>query len=140
MISDSGRTASVWMTEEVPSFPVLEHDIETDVCVIGAGIVGLTTAYLLVQDDKSVVVLDDGPVAGGATGRTSAHLSTALDDHYYEIERLHGTDGARLAAQSHKVAIDTIESIISSENIDCDFSRVDGYLFAAPDRPQHELE
>ena len=140
MITDSGRTASVWMKEKVPSFPALKHDIEADVCVIGAGIVGLTSAYLLLQAGKSVIVLDDGPIAGGASGRTSAHLSTALDDRYYEIERLHGADGARLAAQSHKAAIDTIESIISSENIDCDFARVDGYLFAAPERSKHELQ
>lgn len=140
MITDSGRTASIWMMDEVPSFPVLKHDMQVDVCVIGAGIVGLTCAYLLLQAGKSVVVLDDGPIAGGASGRTSAHLSSALDDRYYEIERLHGSDGARLAAQSHKAAIDTIESIISSGNIDCDFERVDGYLFAAPDRSKHELD
>ena len=140
MITDSGRTASIWMAEKVPSFPVLEQDIESDVCVIGAGIVGLTTAYLLVQAGKSVIVLDDGPIAGGASGRTTAHLSAALDDRFYEIEQLHGMDGARLAAQSHKTAIDTIESIVSRENIDCDFLRVDGYLFAAPERFPRELE
>jgi glycine/D-amino acid oxidase-like deaminating enzyme/nitrite reductase/ring-hydroxylating ferredoxin subunit len=102
------------------------------VCVIGAGIAGLTTAYMLAREGKSVVVLDDGPVAGGETGRTTAHLSNAIDDRYMEIERLHGGRGARIAAGSHTRAIDAIEHIVAEETIDCDFLRVSGYLFLPP--------
>jgi monoamine oxidase len=62
----SGATASVWMvTAEIPSRPALTKDISADICVVGAGIAGLTTAYLLAQEGRSVVVLDDGPIAGG---------------------------------------------------------------------------
>ena len=53
----------------------------------GAGIAGMTTAYLLGREGKSVVVLDDGPIGGGMTGRTTAHLVNALDDRYFELER-----------------------------------------------------
>ena len=96
------------------------------------GIAGITTAYCLAREGKSVVVLDDGLIGGGETSRTTAHLSNAMDDRYFEIERLHGQEGARLCAESHTTAIDRIESIVAEEAIDCDFERVDGYLFLHP--------
>jgi glycine/D-amino acid oxidase-like deaminating enzyme/nitrite reductase/ring-hydroxylating ferredoxin subunit len=130
---ESGRTISLWMaTGEVPSSSRLRGDLTVDVCVVGAGISGLTTAYLLARAGRSVAVLDDGDIAGGETARTTAHLSNALDDRYIELERLHGEEGARLAAESHTAAIDRIESIANEEGIDCDFSRLDGYLFVPP--------
>ena len=130
--SDSGSTTSAWMaTADVPEFPPLSSDAECDVCIVGAGIAGLTTAYTLARAGKSVIVLDDGPVGGGETGRTTAHLTWALDDYYAEIEKMHGDDGARVAAESHKTAVDRIEAIVREERIDCDFERLDGYWFAA---------
>ena len=126
-------TKSIWMeTAQVGRHQSLAKDVKADVCVIGAGIAGMTTAYLLACEGKAVVVLDDGPVAGGQTERTSAHLSNAIDDRFTEIEKIHGVDGSRLAAESHSAAIDRIESIAKAEGIDCDFRRVDGYLFLAP--------
>jgi glycine/D-amino acid oxidase-like deaminating enzyme/nitrite reductase/ring-hydroxylating ferredoxin subunit len=77
-------------------------------------------------------VLDDGPIGGGMTGRTTAHLVTALDDRYFELEKLHGEKGARLAAQSHAASIDQVETIVREEKIDCEFERLDGYLFVPP--------
>jgi len=125
MKKGSGATASVWMDSgELTSGPALTRDISADVCVVGAGIAGLTTAYLLGQEGKSVVVLDDGPNAGGETSRTTAHLVNALDDRYFEIEWLHGEKGAMLAAESHSAAIDRIEAIIEKEKIECDFERL----------------
>ncbi len=126
----AGQSVSVWMaTTTLPTFPALTANEHTSVCVVGAGIVGLTTAYLLGRAGKSVVVVDDGPIVSGETERTTAHLCTALDDRYFELERLHGAQGAQLAAQSHAAAIDAMEFIVGEESIDCDFERVDGYLF-----------
>jgi glycine/D-amino acid oxidase-like deaminating enzyme len=104
------------------------------------GIAGLTTAYLLAREGKSVIVLDDGPIGGGATGRTTAHLVTALDDRYFELERLHGPKGAELAAQSHSAAIDRIEAIVAHEGIACAFERLDGYLFVPPSDSTNVLD
>ncbi len=130
MHSDSGHTTSVWMdTTEVPQFQSLSQDLRSNVCVVGAGIAGLTTAYLLARAGRAVVVIDDGPIGGGETSRTTAHLTAALDDRYFNIERMHGEEGARLAAESHMSAIHRIETIASMEDIDCDFERVEGYLF-----------
>ena len=114
MRSDSGETTSIWMAtaKEIPSDGRLLTDIRADVCIVGAGIAGLTTAYLLALEGKRVVVLDDGPIGGGMTGRTTAHLVNALDDRYYDLEQLHGERGARLAAASHSAAVDRIEAIV----------------------------
>ena len=116
----SGDTLSVWAAtaDTIPASP-LSKDTSTDVCIIGAGIAGLTTAYLLAREGKSVVVLDDGPIGGGMTARTTAHLTNALDDRFYELERLFGEEGSRLAAQSHTAAIDRVEAIVAQEKFDC---------------------
>lgn len=133
MNTHAGISTSVWMqTIQLPRFDVLNGPKKADVCVVGAGLSGLTTAYLLSKAGKSVVVLDDGPIFSGETERTTAHLVTALDDRYFELEKLHHPEGARLAAESHAAAINTIERITREEKIDCDFARVDGYLFNAP--------
>src|SRR5438270_2930535 len=137
----SGTTTSVWMaTAIVPSEKTLGQDTKTDVCIIGAGIAGLTTAYLLTRAGRSVVVLDDGPTGGGMTARTTAHLTNALDDRFYELERLFGEKGSRLAAESHTAAIDKVEEIVNAEQIACEFERLDGYLFLHPQGTKQVLE
>lgn len=137
----SRHTSSVWMKwSDLPVRTPLDEDIKTDVCVVGAGIAGLSAAYMLAQAGKSVVVLDDGPIGGGETNRTTAHLASAIDDRYFNIERWHGQRGAQLAAESHARAISVIEHIITREGIDCDFSRLDGYLFAPPGVEMKDLE
>lgn len=118
----------------------LAKNVTSDVCVVGAGIAGLSTAYLLALEGKSVTVLDKGPVGGGESLFTTAHLSTAIDDHYTEIVRLHGEEGAQRAAESHSAAINCIEQVSTVENINCDFLRVDGFLFLAPGQNPELLE
>ena len=141
MRSDSGHTTSVWMaTTEVPQFQPLSQDLRTNVCVVGAGIAGMTTAYLLARAGRAVVLIDDGPIGGGETGRTTAHLTAALDDRYYNIAKVHGEEGARMAAESHMSAIHRIETIASMEDIDCEFERVEGYLFLGGDTQRKDLE
>lgn len=127
-------------TSQPLEFPPLDRDTQTDVCIVGAGIAGLSTAYFLVRSGRRVIVLDHGPVGYGETARTTAHLSNALDDRYYELERYFGANGARAAAHSHSVAIDHIETITSRESIDCGFTRLDGYLFLPPGESISELE
>jgi glycine/D-amino acid oxidase-like deaminating enzyme/nitrite reductase/ring-hydroxylating ferredoxin subunit len=141
MNNDSGASISIWMaSEEIPRRGPLTGDMSTDVCVVGAGIAGLTTAYLLSRAGKRVIVIDDGPIGGGETGRTTAHATNALDDRYYELERLHGEKGARLAAESHTAAINRIEAIVRQEKINCEFERLDGYLFNPPGESIENLE
>jgi glycine/D-amino acid oxidase-like deaminating enzyme/nitrite reductase/ring-hydroxylating ferredoxin subunit len=83
-----------------------------------------------------VAVLDDGPLVSGMTRMTTGHLTNALDDRYFELEKLHGAEAMRIAADSHSAAIERIDEIVRQEGIDCDFSRLDGYLFLAEgDKP-----
>ena len=133
MKTDNGRTVSVWMaTADTPAESRLATDETCDVCVIGAGIAGLTTAYLLSREGKKVILLDDGPTAGGETSRTTAHLVYYNDDGMSVVEKLHGTDGLRIATESHRAAVDKIEAIARQAEIACDFYRVSGYLFVTP--------
>ena len=130
MTDSSGARDSIWVkTADVPQRSALSGDANTDVCIVGGGISGLSTAYLLACAGKSVIVLEDGEIGSGETGRTTAHLVNVLDDRYSEIERLHGEEGSRRAAESHTKAVDQIEAIVREEKIDCDFLRLDGYLF-----------
>lgn len=128
MKPEDGLTQSIW-SDTKPAMPEAPWAGEADVIVIGAGIAGLTTAYLLAGEGKSVTLIDEGPVGRGQTERTSAHLASILDDRFVEVEKLHDTDTARLAHDSHAGAIMTIERIAMDEKIDCAFKRVDAYLF-----------
>ena len=129
----SGKTTSVWLetTPRIETGP-LRADARADVCVVGAGIAGMTTAYLLAREGRTVVVLDDGPVGGGETGRTTAHLVSFVDDGFERLEGLHGEEGARLVARSHAAAVDRIEEVVAREAIPCGFERLDGWLFLRP--------
>jgi glycine/D-amino acid oxidase-like deaminating enzyme/nitrite reductase/ring-hydroxylating ferredoxin subunit len=118
----------------------LRENTQADVCIVGAGIAGMTTAYLLAREGQKVVVLEASDLGDSETGRTTAHLSNALDDRYSNLERVFGREGARRAAGSHTAAIDRIETIARDEHLDCDFARVDGFLFVPPGESLTVLE
>lgn len=135
------KSTSLWLDTAHPERePPLTRDTEAEVCVIGAGIAGLTTAYLLSKAGRDVVLIDDGPPGCGQTGVTTAHLSAVIDDRYTEMIRLHGVDGARIACDSHRSAIARIESICHQERIDADLRRVSGYLFLSPGHDERLLD
>jgi glycine/D-amino acid oxidase-like deaminating enzyme/nitrite reductase/ring-hydroxylating ferredoxin subunit len=134
-------TTSIWhATTKVPEYPKLTRSTSTDVCVVGAGIAGLSVAYHLAREGKKVIVLDDGPIGGGESGRTTAHLVDAMDDRCEWLERIHGPEGSRLVTQSHGAAINRIQQIVNLEHIDCDFERLDGYLMSRNPGEREELE
>src|SRR5436190_2883125 len=132
------RHESVWSaTAQLPECGPLEENVHVDVCVIGGGIAGLSTAYHLAKAGKLVAVLDDGPLVSGMTRMTTGHLTNMLDDRYFELQKLHGEEAIRVAADSHTAAIERIDEIVREESIDCDFTRLDGYLFLAEgDKPE----
>ena len=138
--SAQGGTTSLWMaTAASPDFAPLREDVRADACVIGAGIAGLSTAYRLAAEGRSVVVLEERDLCGGQTARTTGHLCNALDDRFFDLADLFGEDGARLAAQSHAAAVDAIEATCRSEAIACDFARVDGYLVQGDGDPRTDV-
>lgn len=129
----SGTTVPIWYADAPTAHEPAEFQTQhADACVVGAGIAGLTTAYLLARAGRRVVVIDEKPVGGGESGRTSAHLASAIDDRFQHIERLHGQAACRLHYESHAAAINLIERIQHEEHVACDFARVNGYLFLDP--------
>jgi glycine/D-amino acid oxidase-like deaminating enzyme/nitrite reductase/ring-hydroxylating ferredoxin subunit len=135
------KSTSLWLdTADTVATEPLARDATADVCVVGAGIAGLTTAYLLAREGRTVIVIDAGHVGHGQTAVTTAHLSYVIDDTFKEMLRLHGPDGARLARDSHARAIDRIETICNEEHIDCRFERLDGFLFLGRNGKVEELD
>ena len=101
------QNESIWSaTAKMPICRRLAADVEVDVCVVGAGIAGLTTAYLLGKEGKSVAVLDDGGLVSGMTQVTTAHLMGAIDDRFFNIEWWHGerrrSTGGREPCAGHR--------------------------------------
>src|ERR1043166_8706785 len=116
----SGSNISVWTNTFPPIyFSPLRENLETDVVVVGGGIAGVSIAYRLSELNRKVILVEDGYIGSGETGRTTAHLVTALDDRYEKLERLFGEEGARLAFESNKAAIDFVERAILKEKIAC---------------------
>lgn len=137
----SGRHHSYWNDSQPPlEYQTLQNDIITEVLVIGGGLAGLTTAYCLSKSGRRVVLLEDGCLGSGETGRTTAQITYALDDRYYDLEKIFGTDKATLAAQSHKQALEWIAETVQNERIDCNFRHVEGYLFTDPTDKEENLD
>jgi glycine/D-amino acid oxidase-like deaminating enzyme/nitrite reductase/ring-hydroxylating ferredoxin subunit len=138
----SGSNEPFWFSKQnlALSFDKLTKDASTDVLVIGGGISGLTTAYCLAKKGRKVILVEDGHLGSGETGRTTAHITCALDDRYFEIEKTFCTKTSELAANSHMAAIEFIEHTVRLNNINCNFKRVDGYLFLHPEDKAETLE
>src|SRR5437588_9808637 len=134
------HTRSIWMDVGVANVAPLAGLERADLVVVGSGIAGLSVAYELAGRGRSVIVLDRGRIGSGMTARTTAHLVSALDDLYTKLTSARGRDVARLVYQSQAAAINRVEAIQASERIECDFCRLDGYLFQAPPTPFSELD
>lgn len=130
---DLELSRSLW-TATAPDIEAaaLDADLETDIVVVGGGIAGLSVAYELTKAGRNVVVIDRGKIGRGMTARTSAHLTSEIDDYYSAYTKLRGIEEARAYYASQSAAIDRIEEIARIEQIECDFSRIDGYLFHTP--------
>src|SRR5712675_577394 len=130
--STDRRSRSLWMDIDVaPHARPLKGDQACDVVVIGSGIAGISTACELAIEGQRVMVVDRGKIAGGITARTSAHLAPICDDLTSAMIGLRGQEASRLFYESQAAAVDRIEEIQEREEIDCDFRRLDGYLFQA---------
>lgn len=127
------QSRSVWMDVDVaPDARPLSESARADVAVVGAGIAGLSLAYELSLRGHSVLVLDRGPIAGGMTARTTAHLAPICDDSLASLLSMRGPELARGFQASQSAAVDRIETIQRELAIDCEFRRLDGILFLAP--------
>ena len=123
----------LWHEVSLPSFPALDRDVTADVVVVGAGITGITAAYLLKESGCRVALLERRTVGGIDTGCTSAHLTVVLDHDLPSLVASYGQDHARAAWDAGFAAIDRIESIASGLGIECDFDWVPGFRHVSVD-------
>lgn len=136
----AGAHTPVWTAENEEPLHPLRENVSADVVIVGGGLAGMTTAYLLAKAGKSVVLVEDGRPGSGETGRTTAHLTAALDDRYYNLEKAVGEAKSRLMAESHLAAINFIAETADREQISCDFERVSGFLFLHPSDKEDALK
>ncbi|MBA4016899.1 MAG: FAD-dependent oxidoreductase [Pirellula sp.] len=127
-----------WKRSALKRFPAPKRAAPFDVVVIGGGITGLTTAYLLKQAGKRVAVLERDRIGSGDTGYTTAHLTYVTDLRAAELVDTFGLPAARLVWQAGATAIDAIEGIVADERVECDFRRVPGYLHAPRKKKRDE--
>src|SRR5882757_2367224 len=123
------RNVPVWIDNTpIRKFPKLQKNISVDVLVVGAGVTGITTAYLLKKAGSTVALIERERVASMDTGHTTAHLTYVTDVQLQELARNFGNDHAQAAWDAGAAAIDEIERIVGEEQSDCEFTRVPAYL------------
>ena len=128
------RNVPVWIdTAPIQKFPKLERNISVDVVVVGAGVTGITAAYLLKKAGSTVALIDRERVASIDTGHTTAHLTYVTDVQLQELAHNFGNDHAQAAWDAGAAAIDEIERIVREEQSDCEFTRVPAYVHVPVD-------
>ncbi|MEK7954356.1 FAD-dependent oxidoreductase [Luteolibacter soli] len=126
------NTEPLWLKDHQPSgYPPLGSDITVDVLVAGGGIAGVTAAYLIAKEGYSVALVERGLIGGRETGHTTAHLTYMTDTRLSDIVSAFSRDAARRAWEAGRDAIEFIATAVESEEIDCAFERVPGYLVCA---------
>jgi len=112
----------------IKRFPALQRNINVDALVVGAGITGITAAYLLKKAGLTVALIERERVASIDTGHTTAHLTFVTDVGLHQLAGNFGDDPAQAAWDAGAAAIDEIERIVQEEEIQCEFTRAPGYL------------
>lgn len=122
------------------SHPPLTADKTCDVLVIGGGLVGLTTAFLLAQEGVEVTLIDMKGIGRGVTGYTTAKVTAGHGAIYHQLERAQGRDTARLYATANQAGFRLLTDIVTSEGIDCDLERKDNLVYVESPREKSMIE
>jgi glycine/D-amino acid oxidase-like deaminating enzyme len=125
---------SYWVeSAQMPRYPVLDRDIDVDVVVVGAGITGLTAAYLLKRSGRCVAVIERARVGGVDSMYTTAHLTAVTDLDLTDLVSAFGRDHAQAAWDAGFAAIQQLDATVRDENISCEWTWVPGYRYQAHD-------
>ncbi|MBE2287601.1 MAG: FAD-dependent oxidoreductase [Prosthecobacter sp.] len=134
------KQASAWELPHPPSFPPVSKDMYADVLIIGGGITGVTAAYLVAKTGRSVVLLEKNRLCSGETGHTTAHISYPTDLRLSDLVKSFGRNHAEAVWDACFAAAEEIRHHVCAEKIDCGLRHVPGYLYAAADAGEAELE
>lgn len=142
MIARDGACTSIWQDSMEPFVPTNKPVTGKvyDVAIIGGGITGLSTAWLLQKAGKQCIVLEAKNIGFGTTGGTTAHLNTMLDTPFHVMIKNFGEDNAKLVAHAAKEAMALIKQNIDELQIDCGFKEVPGYTFSQTEEEAKELQ
>ncbi|WP_307728793.1 NAD(P)/FAD-dependent oxidoreductase [Alkalicoccobacillus plakortidis] len=140
-IRENSNEQTYWRTDvEMPEFAPLSNSVDVDVAIIGGGITGLTTAYILSKEGKKVAVLEADRICEGTTGHTTAKITAQHGFIYDELVSHLGVSGAKLYYQANQRAIDFIRELVSTHQIKCNFEDEHSYLYATTEEGVHKLE
>jgi glycine/D-amino acid oxidase-like deaminating enzyme/nitrite reductase/ring-hydroxylating ferredoxin subunit len=129
----SAATRPLWAdTSNTVTFPVLERPLRADAVVVGAGVTGITAAYLLARAGRRVVLLERGRVLERDTAHTTAHLTCVADSRLTTLVERLGRDHAAAVWDAGLAAIAAIDEHVRTEDIPCGFAWVPGYLHVPP--------
>ncbi len=121
---------SIWNKKEIETKKeILNKNIEVDTLIIGAGMTGMNTAYML-RNNKKICVVDANRVGHGVTLNSTAKINYFQGRMYTKIQKLSNKENAIKYLKSQREAINILINIIKKENIDCDLRQVESYVFA----------
>ncbi|MFA5527555.1 MAG: FAD-dependent oxidoreductase [Peptostreptococcales bacterium] len=112
-----------------PEYPSLKEDIHADVAIIGGGIVGISTAYMLSQHGIKTVILEADQILQGTTGHTTAKITSQHGLIYDKIKKQISEEYAKQYADANEAAIHMIEKIAKKNNIQCDYTPQSSYVY-----------
>jgi glycine/D-amino acid oxidase-like deaminating enzyme/nitrite reductase/ring-hydroxylating ferredoxin subunit len=116
------------------NYPTLEKDISVDVAIVGGGLVGISTGYFLKKAGYRVAVIEADRIGQGTTGHTTAKITSQHGLKYNKIKQDMGEELARQYADANETAIRTMEEIIKTNNIECDFEHRSSYVYTHSDQ------
>ena len=122
---------SLWIdeTEKINSNGELSEDTSADVCIIGAGISGITLSYYLTKKGYKTIVIERNEIGHGVTGHTTAKITSQHSLIYHYLSNQYGIKFAKKYFEANEEAIKNIEEIVRENNIDCDFERKNNYIY-----------
>ena len=113
---------------------------DVDVCIIGAGITGVTCGYELSKLGYTVSIIEKNEIGSGTTGRTTGKITSQHDSFYNYLEESFSIDTAKKYLEANEKAINKIENRIKNENIECDFERLNSYIYTTKKEEINLLE
>lgn len=134
--------SSLWIetTKNLINLKPLKKDIETEVCIIGGGMFGLTTAYYLTKFGKKVIVLEKGEIGEKVSGNTNGKITSQHGLFYNHLVQDYGEDYARKYLQANEETIKNIKDIVENEKIECDFNIQRSYVYTTKEDEVMEIK